>query len=114
MAISPKSLANLKPWKKGVSANPGGRPLGIHEEIRQLTGNGKDITRILTECMLGKMPGAKARDRLDAARYLADRLWGKPLEASIVATINDPNRLLAQDLTKEQLLALALAPVAQP
>ena len=105
VAVSEKSLANLRPFKPGEVHNAGGRPKGVIEQIKGLTNNGKDLLRVLAECALGDMPGAKARDRIDAARYLCDRVYGKPLESTITAQITDTTRFAALELTKEQLEA---------
>ena len=35
MAVNPKSLENLNPWKPGQSGNPAGRPKGSRDEFNE-------------------------------------------------------------------------------
>ncbi len=68
---------------KGISGNPGGRPKGLAEKVRKATKDGSLIIRLMVAVTQGKTVGGqkpKIRDRLDAARWLADRGWGKPIQ----------------------------------
>src|SRR5262245_61417226 len=68
-----------KPLHRGVSGNPGGRPKGLARRVRELVGSdGHEIVDFMFETM----SNAKARtaDRLDAAKWLADRGFGKATE----------------------------------
>ena len=64
----------------GQSGNPGGRPKGLARRVRELVG---DNGAVIADFMLGVMldDRERTRDRLDAARFLADRGWGKPVQA---------------------------------
>ena len=66
----------------GNCANPGGRPKGLASAIRERVG--KDGERILA-MLLGVLEdeGASRRDRLDAAKILLDRGWGKSPETHV-------------------------------
>lgn len=63
---------NLKPWIKGQSGNPGGRPKGIAAKAREHTDKALDV---LVEGMADEDP----RVRVAAAKEVLDRGWGKPL-----------------------------------
>lgn len=63
---------NLKPWAKGQSGNPGGRPKGIAAKAREHTDKALDV---LVEGMADEDP----RVRVAAAKEVLDRGWGKPL-----------------------------------
>lgn len=63
---------NLKPWPKGVSGNPGGRPKGIAAKAREHT---ERALEVLTE----GMESEDEKVRLTAAKEILDRGWGKPL-----------------------------------
>ena len=64
----------------GASGNPGGRPKGLARRVREIVGNdGEPIARYLLEVMQDDRQ--RTRDRLEAARLLADRGWGKPVLA---------------------------------
>ncbi len=69
---------------KGISGNPGGRPKGLAEKVRKATKDGSIIIRLMVAVAEGKAVGGQKptiRDRLDAARWLADRGWGKAVPA---------------------------------
>ena len=78
-----RSLANLKPFRKGQSGNPKGRPKGISlseayrrvlAEVDESDPQRRTFAEILAEQMIGK---AKRGD-VQAAREIADRVEGKP------------------------------------
>ena len=70
----------------GVSGNPGGRPRGLSRRVRELVG---DDGHEIAEYMFSVMTDQRARnaDRIDAAKWLADRGFGKaPLIVSAGVT----------------------------
>jgi hypothetical protein len=78
----------LTPFPKGVSGNPKGREPGLKALILASTRNGTELVRFVLLIFRGKRPpGGRAaappslRDRLDAATWLADRAFGKPVQA---------------------------------
>ena len=96
----------------GVSGNPGGRPKGLARRVRDLVG---DDGAVIADYMLAVMRDdrERTRDRLEAARFLADRGWGKPVQAVEldVATLSpalDPDRLASLS-TEELDLLIGLA-----
>jgi len=79
--VSPNSLANLRPIKKGEVRNPGGRPKGLERIIREQTKDGSEIVRVFLSVFNGEvqpdgdLPSAK--DRMQAAEWLTERGYGK-------------------------------------
>lgn len=85
----PKSLANLRPFQKGESGNPGGRPLGFVGCIREQCGD--DYERIVEalcvvafgtaaqrKAFFGERVRVTMRDRLAAIVELRDSGPGRP------------------------------------
>jgi hypothetical protein len=68
----------------GRSGNPGGRPKGLTRRVRELVGDdGTAIAEFMYSVMADE--GARTADRLEAARWLADRGFGKTLQGVEVA-----------------------------
>jgi len=75
-----------KGFTPGVSGNPGGRPKGLSRRVRELVG---DDGHEIAEFMFTLMTDERARnaDRIEAAKWLADRGFGKsPLVVSAGVT----------------------------
>jgi hypothetical protein len=83
-----------RPWPRGVSGNPGGRPQGLSRATRELVG---EDGHKLAEFWYGIMQDETRRDsdRLEASRLLADRGWGK---APTFAAIEEEDPLDLEDL----------------
>lgn len=73
-----------KPFEKGKSGNPGGRPKGLASAVRQIPVDqtGVDGAILLSRFWWTLVGDDKADmgDRLRASRLLAERGWGKPAE----------------------------------
>lgn len=66
------NTSGLRPWVKGQSGNPGGRPKGIAAKAREHTDRALEV---LAEAL----DDEDRRVRVTAAKELLDRGWGKPL-----------------------------------
>jgi len=60
----------------GQSGNPGGRPVGFREQIKQSTADGSELVEVVLSVLRDE--NASNRERMDAATWLADRSFGKP------------------------------------
>lgn len=67
-------------WKKGQSGNPGGQPKGLLRLIREETEDGAKLVNFMLAVFDGEH-GAKLADRMAAATWLADRGFGRPVQA---------------------------------
>ena len=67
---------NLKPFKKGKSGNPGGRP----KEVAEVKALARAYTTTAIETLVKIAESDKATDeaRVSACVALLDRGWGKP------------------------------------
>ena len=70
------------PIKPGQSGNPGGRP-NVALLFLDATQSCEQVVGTLVHLMLHSRRDSV---RLDAATYIADRIWGKPLQGHIVST----------------------------
>lgn len=66
---------------KGQSGNPGGRPKGFVRSIREQTRDGEELVAFMLRIFRGELPDAKLKDRIEVAAWLADRGFGKPVQA---------------------------------
>ena len=86
-----------RPFPKGVSGNPGGRPRGLAAYVRENTDGGAEIVELMVSVMRGDVIGGQVpriRDRMDAATWLADRAFGKA-----VAQVETTSRSMSVDMT---------------
>lgn len=67
-----------RPFPKGVSGNPGGRPRGLVAKIRLETREGEELVAFMLRVF--RNAKAKDRDRMEAATWLADRGFGRPVQ----------------------------------
>src|SRR6516164_8587536 len=90
MAVAPRSLANLRPFRAGVSGNPGGQPKegGIMASVRKRYGDrGSRLVEALHLLVFGTPAERKAffketvkvsaKDRRDCLEILLERGYGK-------------------------------------
>lgn len=81
-----RSLANLKPFQKGVSGNPAGRPKSVtlseayRQQLAAQQTEGADASTY-AEVIAKMVCEGAAKGNVNAARELADRTEGKPKQA---------------------------------
>ena len=78
-------LKNLKPWPKGVSGNPGGRPKGIFGKaaLRQLRKRAENGETNLEALIGAQVLKAIHKGDTRAAEFLRDTVDGRPVSAGI-------------------------------
>jgi hypothetical protein len=91
-----------RPWPKGVSGNPGGRPKSVGH-VQELA---RELTATAIETLTEIMTNPKCTDaaRVSAANALLDRGHGKPLQQSEITNI-EPGSRRPEDLTDAELVA---------
>lgn len=103
-------VQNLKPWPKGVSGNPGGRPKKklITDELERLLkqeapeATGKSWATVIAEALLNQARRGDVR----AITELANRIEGKPLQPVELSGDNDLDTL-AERMEKARKRVLA-------
>jgi hypothetical protein len=90
-----------RPFPKGVSGNPGGRPKGLVRRIREQTGDGEE----LVEYMLGvfRDEGESTKTRVEAASWLADRGFGRPQQTTLIEEAEPA--IMPSELDEEEIAA---------
>lgn len=89
--ISQKRGGPGRPFAPGQSGNPGGRPKGFAALVRERTEEGAPLVEYALRVQQGlevELPDSPtvreavevARLRLEAAKWLADRGWGAPVQ----------------------------------
>jgi len=87
-------VENLKPWPKGVSGNPGGRPrkqpiTEAYLEVAGRTVPGDSRGRTYAQAAAERQFRAALKGSTSAIREIADRLEGKPQQRIEVTNVED-------------------------
>jgi hypothetical protein len=100
-----RSLANLKPWAKGTSGNPGGRPKGqsITAALRRLVEQGDTAERLAAVLIKNGLEGD-----IHHLRAILDRLDGD-VRKNMDITLQNEGRDLNQ-MSDAELMRLLVKP----
>jgi hypothetical protein len=89
---------NLKPFEKGVSGNPGGRPKWKHvTELMKTETNQEKLAVIVDNVFDLALEG-----NMRAVEFIADRLEGKVTQRVTVTTNDEPIRVFNMDDWEEK------------
>lgn len=84
-APTPLRPVRGRPWLPGQSGNPGGRSPAFGSLVREQTRQGAELVMFMLRVLRGESRVGGRRptlpERMAAAGWLADRGWGKPVQA---------------------------------
>src|SRR5215469_8992789 len=106
--VNPRSIKNLRPWQKGESGNPGGRPRkpisDAYADLAEHPFPGDKHGRTYAQRLAEAQFRAAVKGKTDAAREIANRIEGPAGKAQQIEVVpgSDPLkvRIDAPDLLK--------------
>jgi Family of unknown function (DUF5681) len=109
----------LRPFVKGQSGNPGGRPkTGFGALLREETRDGAELAEFMLDVFRGKRRSLKLR--MEAATWIADRAFGRPIQATevsgpdsgpvVVAKAPDLSKLTCEELETLECILVRASP----
>jgi hypothetical protein len=98
-----------RPFEKGASGNPGGRPKGLVRKIREETRDGEEMVEYMLRVARDEDEATKVR--VEAYTWLADRGFGRPTQAEVrfsgdAMTESETVRELATRFSRDELDAM--------
>jgi len=104
--LPPKNQLRGRPFPKGVSGNPSGRPKRTEEEICLVEACRQKTAEALVTIEDIMLNSRSERNRLAAAQYIIDRGWGRAPERIELAVDSGPVEVpvLGRDLSPEEVL----------
>ena len=91
-------------FQPGQSGNPGGRPKGLTKRVRELVGdNGEAIAEYMFTVLRDETQ--RTADRVEAAKWLADRGFGRAVQALDI-DVKQPPAIEVSNLSTDDLNAL--------
>lgn len=77
----------------------------LRQRIAEVTNNGDDLVNFLHKAMTGQEEDIKGRDRLEAAKLLLDRFYGKAVDVVAVGQLTKEQSAEAFDIAPEDLVS---------
>lgn len=77
----------------------------LRQKIAELSGNGDAIVEFLFRAMTGQESDINGRDRLEAAKELGNRYWGKAIDVVAVGQLSKEQSESALNLSPEDLVS---------
>ena len=91
--IAPKPVVG-RPFEIGHKSK-GGRPKSLATRLKMATRSGRDVVETVDKILMGEID-APAAVRLDAAKWIAERIWGKAPDVSLNVNADVTETILGQ------------------